>query len=108
MSSLIPVESLKFTEARSQLSSIVDRVFQRKTRIRLYKGNVPVAAVVSIDDLERLERYDREREASFARMEKIGNAFLDVSEEELEMRIDEAIAEVRARQNAEREAALQS
>ena len=41
MSSLIPIESLKFTEARSQLSSIVDRVFQHKMRVRLYKGNIP-------------------------------------------------------------------
>lgn len=107
MSSLIPIESLKFTEARSQLSSIVDRVFQRKTRIRLYKGNVPVAAVVSIDDLERLERYDRERKASFEQMAKFSEAFRGVSPEELEFRVDEAIAQVRAEMDAERLAGLQ-
>ncbi len=106
--SLIPTESLKFTEARPQLSSILDRVFRRETRIRLYKGNTPVAAIVSIKDLERLESLDRERDAAFARMARIGEAFLDVSEDELEMRINEAVAQVRAEMDAERLAASHS
>lgn len=100
--STIPTESLKFTEARPKLSSILDRVFQRRARVRLYKGSTPVAAIVSIGDLERLESLDRERDAAFTRMEKIGEAFLDVSEDELEMRINEAIAHVRAEMDAER------
>lgn len=98
----IPTESLKFTEARPRLSSILDRVFRRETRIRLYKGSTPVAAVVSIGDLERLERLDREREEAFAEMAKFSEAFRDVSPEELEMRVDEAIAQVRAEMDAER------
>ena len=106
--SIIPTESLKFTEARPKLSSILDRVFRRETRIRLYKGSTPVAAVVSIDDLERLETLDRERDAAFARMEKIGEAFADVSEDELEMRIHEAVAQVRAEMDAERRAGVRA
>lgn len=102
MSSLIPTESLKFTEARPKLSSILDRVFHREARIRLYKGNTPVAAVVSIADLERLEQLDRERAEAFARMAEFGEAFRGVSPEELEMRVDEAIAQVRAEMDAER------
>jgi prevent-host-death family protein len=103
VSSLTPTESLKFTEARSGLSSLLDRVFQRKTRVRLYKGSTPVAAIVSIADLERLERFDREREKNFAEMARISReAFHDVSPEELEMRVDEAIAQVRAEMDAER------
>ena len=66
MSRLIPTESLKFTEARPKLSSILDRVFRRETRVRLYKGNTAVATIVSIRDLERLEKLDRERDARFA------------------------------------------
>lgn len=102
MSSLIPTESLKFTEARPKLSSILDRVFQRKTRVRLYKGATPVAAIVSISDLERLESLDRERDFAFARMARFAEGFRDVSEDELEMRINEAVAQVRAEMTAER------
>jgi hypothetical protein len=106
--SIIPTESLKFTEARPKLSSILDRVFQRQSRVRLYKGKTPIAASVSIDDLERLESLDRERDAAFARMAKIGQGFLDVSNEELEMRINETTARVKRELRAERQAAAKS
>src|SRR6478736_4494768 len=82
MSTITPTESLKFTETRSRLSSLVDSVFQRKTRIRVYKGNTPVAAIVSIADLERLERYDRDREQALLGIGKIAEGFRDVTPEE--------------------------
>jgi prevent-host-death family protein len=100
--SSIPTESLKFTEARPKLSSILDRVFRRETRIRLFKGNTPIAAIVSIKDLEELERYERRREQAFKRMEKFAENFRDVSPEELQFQVDKAIAEVRAQRDAER------
>jgi prevent-host-death family protein len=96
MSTITPVESLKFTEARSGLSAVLDRVFQRKTRIRVHKGNTPVAAIVSIADLERLERYDREREESFRVISRIGEGFRDVTPEEFDEQFARAKAEVRA------------
>ena len=101
MSTITPTESLKFTEARSGLSALLDRVFQRKTRVRLYKGNTPVAAIVSIDDLDRLEKYDRERQARFTELERIAQPFADVSPEELEEQVAKAIAEVRAERAVE-------
>jgi prevent-host-death family protein len=91
----VPTESLKFTEARHKLSSLLDRVFQRELRVRLYKGNTPVAAIVSIGDLERLEQYDRQREEAFREISKLGENLLDVSDEELETRINETVARVR-------------
>jgi prevent-host-death family protein len=94
--SMIPTESLKFTEARPKLSSILDRVFRREIRIRLYKGSTPVAAIVSIADLDRLEKYDLERQARFTELERIAQPFADVSPEELEEQVARAIAEVRA------------
>jgi prevent-host-death family protein len=101
----IPIESLKFTEARPKLSSLLDRVFRRETRVRLYKGSVPVAAIVSIGDLEQLEQLDRQREADFDEIFGIGKYFLDVSDDELQEQIDKAVAEVRAEMRAERLAA---
>jgi len=92
----IPTESLKFTEARPQLSSLLDRVFQRKARVRLYKGATPVAAIVSIGDLERLERYDREREEAFLEIGKIAEGFRDVTPEEFERQLELAKTQIRA------------
>jgi prevent-host-death family protein len=92
----IPTESLKFTEARPRLSELLNRVFRREARIRLYKGSIPVAAIVSIADLERLESYDRDRADSLIAMERIGQKFADVSLEDLEAEIERATAEARA------------
>jgi prevent-host-death family protein len=92
----IPTESLKFTEARPKLSSILDRVFQRQSRVRLYKGSTPVAAIVSINDLERLEKYDRDREQAFLDMGKIAEGFRDVTPEEFERQLELAKAQIRA------------
>lgn len=75
---LTPTESLKFTEARPILSELLNRVFRREARIRLSKGSVPVAAIVSIRDLERLEAYDRERAERFRSLHEIGERFADV------------------------------
>jgi len=94
--SLTPTESMKFTEARPQLSELLNRVFRREARIRLFKGAVPVAAIVSICDLERLEQYDRERAERFQGLERISEKFADVPLEELEAQIARAISKVRA------------
>ena len=98
MSAPIPIESLKFAEARSKLSSLLDRVFQREARIRLYKGTTPVAAIVSIDDLNLLVRLDRERDERFAELVRLSRPFADLPPEELDAEISKAIAEVRAEQ----------
>jgi prevent-host-death family protein len=91
-----PTESLKFTEARPKLSELLNRVFRRETRIRLYKGAIPVAAIVSIGDLERLEALDRDRDAALSAMERLGQRFADVSPDDLEDEIKRAIDDVRA------------
>jgi prevent-host-death family protein len=103
--STIPTESLKFTEARAKLSSILDRVFKGEVRIRIFKGTTPIAAIISIKDLERLEGYELRREQAFKRMERVSEAFRDVDPDELEMRINEAVTQVRAEMDAERLAA---
>jgi prevent-host-death family protein len=103
--STIPTESLKFTEARAKLSSILDRVFKGEVRIRIFKGTTPIAAIISIKDLERLEWYELRREQAFKRMERVSEAFRDVDPDELEMRINEAVTQVRAEMDAERLAA---
>ncbi|HET9659622.1 MAG TPA: type II toxin-antitoxin system prevent-host-death family antitoxin [Thermomicrobiales bacterium] len=101
----IPIESLKFTETRSRLSSVVDSVFQRKTRIRVYKGNTPVAAIVSIADLERLEMLDRERLGNQEGVTSMVEDGADLSQDDVDTRIYEIVARVRQELWAERVAA---
>jgi len=101
MSKYVPAtETLKFTEARPQLSELLNRVFRREARIVITKGDIPVAALVSMNDLERLEKWSAEREADFAVFDQISAAFADVPEDELQREVDRALAEVRARRRA--------
>ncbi len=89
-------ESLNVSEARKQWSGLLNRVARRETRFLIEKSGAPVAAVVSADDLRRLEELDARRQRDFAILDEIGQAFQDVSPEELEREVASALAEARA------------
>jgi prevent-host-death family protein len=85
------------------LSEFLNRVFGREMRIRITKGNIPVAAIVSIDDLERLERLDTQRDADFEVLRRISAAFADQTPEQIEEQVNLAVAEARAEIRRERQ-----
>lgn len=99
------IETMKFTDARQQLSQVVNRVARRETRILLEKSGVPVAAIVSADDLRRLDEMAARRQELHEAMTRFSDAFADVPLDELERQVDQAVAEARAELRAEREAA---
>ena len=101
---IVPTQRMKFTEARPQLSELLNRVHDREMRVMISKGNLPVAAIVSIDDLERLNQLDAQREADFEVFREISAAFADQAPEEIEEQVDRAVAEVRAEARRERNA----
>ena len=101
MAANTPVDTMKMTDAKQQFSRVVNDVFRTHRRVLVEKGGIPVAAIVTTDDLERLRRYDAEWEADFAILDRIGEAFADASVEEIERETAAAIAEVRREQRAE-------
>ena len=98
-------ETMTVTQVRGNWSKIVNAVFRRQKRVVLEKAGIPVAALVSAEDLERLRRYDAERAADFAVIDRMRAAFQDVPDEELEREIARANAAARAELRAEREQA---
>ena len=98
-------ETMTVTQVRANWSKVVSAVFRRRQRVVLEKAGIPVAALVSAEDLERLRRYDAERAADFAVIDRMRTAFQDVPDEELEREIAKAVAEARAEMQAEREQA---
>ncbi len=98
-------ETMKISEVRGQLNTLVNRVYRKETRVLVEKSGIPVAAIVSTEDLKRLDQLDAEREADFAVVDELREAFKDVPPEELEREAERAIAEVRAEMRAERDAA---
>jgi prevent-host-death family protein len=95
--------SVKLTEARSTFSAIVNEVYREQDRVIVEKSGIPVAAIVSLSDLERLNRFERERDERFKVMDEFSAAFSGVDQEEIEREAARSVAEARARLRAERE-----
>ncbi len=102
-------QTIKASEVRQNWSQVLNQVARKQTRVLVEKSGIPVAALVSAEDLERLNHLEEQRERGFAAMDRISAAFAEVPVEELEAEVTKAIATVRAASRArERAAAKQS
>lgn len=77
-------QTLNITETRQQLSQLINRVFRRQTRVIVEKSGIPVAAIISAEDLERLTQLEAERAERFKILDEIRarNQGLDPSQVE--------------------------
>ena len=98
-------QTMKISEVKNQLSRVVNRVYRKETRVLVEKSGIPVAAVVSADDLTRLQQLDRAWDEGTRTLERVSAAFADVPVSELEAKIAEVIAEGRANDEAARRSA---
>lgn len=100
--------TMKISDVRSELNSLVNRVYHGETRVLIEKSGIPVAVIVSLKDLRLIEQVEERRQEAFAVLDAIGAGFKDVTEEEIERETAKALAEVRAEMRAERAAQLES
>ena len=89
-------QTIKVSDVRQNLAQLLNKVFRKETRVLVEKSGIPVAAIVSADDLERLDRLDRERAQRFKALDEFGAAFEDVPVEEIEREVARIVAQVRA------------
>lgn len=89
-------QTVKASEARQQWSELLNKVFRKETRVIVEKSGIPVAAIVSAEDLERLNRFEQERRERFKALEETWAAFKDVPPEEIETEVARALEQVRA------------
>jgi len=92
---------LKASDARSQWSQVLNQVFRRESRVIVEKSGIPVAAIISAEDLAELTRLEQQREEDFKALDATRAAFADVPDEELEREIAKALASVRGRRRAQ-------
>ncbi len=88
-------QTMKATEARAQWSKLLNDVFRHNARVIVEKSGIPVAAIISAQDLERFNRLEAERAKDFTILDEIGQAFKDESPEEIERQVAKALTEVR-------------
>ena len=86
---------MKSSEVRKEWSQLLNSVFKGQTRIVVEKSGIPVAAVISAEDLEKFTQLENIRKERFKALDKIREAFKDVPAEELEQEIDKAVSKVR-------------
>jgi len=88
-------QTISASTARQEWSKILNKVFREETRIVVEKSGIPVAAIISAEDLKRLDRLEKERSDRFRVLDEIKTAFQDTPESEIENEADQALTRVR-------------
>lgn len=88
-------QTIEVSDLDDELAHLIDEVSQDELRVIVARAGRPVAAVVSVTDLERWAQLDRERNERFEVIDRIRAAFAEVDPDELEREIASALAEVR-------------
>lgn len=91
-------QTLTAAIVHQQWSELVNQVARQETRVLVEKSGVPVVALVSAEDLRRLQQLDEQRQRDFALLEDLSTVFADVAPDEIEREVNTAVAEVRAEQ----------
>ena len=94
-------QTIKSSDARQQWSQLLNKVFRKETRVIVEKSGIPVAAIISAGDLERLNQLEAQRAEHFKIIDEMRAAFADVPDEELEREVDKALTQVRAEKAAQ-------
>jgi prevent-host-death family protein len=88
--------TMKASDVRQQWSQVLRAVHRKEARVLVEKSGIPVAAIVSIEDLERLEQLEAEDRQAWDVLAAMREPFQNVSPEEIEREADRALAEARA------------
>lgn len=92
----IQIIDLEGESPESTLTHVVRQVSQSEARILIEDQGVPVAAIISAEELQRLSELDREREDRFSVIDRVRTAFTDVPDAEIEEETDQILARIRA------------
>jgi prevent-host-death family protein len=88
-------QTVNVSTARQEWSKLLNKVFREETRIVVEKSGIPVAAIISAEDLKRLDQLEKERADHFRILDEVKAAFKDIPEAEIEKETDQALTRVR-------------
>lgn len=98
-------KTMKASEARQQFSQLLNEVFRRESRVVVEKSGIPVAAIISAQDLELLRQMEAQRAERFKALDTTREAFKDVPDDELEREVAKAVAAARQKIRQEKRSA---
>jgi prevent-host-death family protein len=96
----LPAEKvMNVTDTKQQFSRVINEVARGENYVIVEKSGAPVAAIIDPAEFRRFQRFtaeQREKRARlFERLAKMGDAFGEIPDEELEQELAKAQAEVR-------------
>jgi antitoxin (DNA-binding transcriptional repressor) of toxin-antitoxin stability system len=84
-------------DIEGQLAPLLRDIDRGELRVLVEQEGIPIAAIISVRDLERFDRLERERDERFAVIDRMREAFADVPIEEIEREAERSVAEARDR-----------
>lgn len=88
-------QTLNASDVRANWSQLLNKVFRGETEVLVEKSGIPVAAIVSTQDYQKLQQIKKQREKDFALLDQIRSAFADQTPEQIQKGVEESIAEAR-------------
>lgn len=88
-------QTLKASDVRSNWSQLLNKVFRGETEVLVEKSGIPIAAIVSAQDYQKLRQIKQQREKNFAVLDRMRAAFKDQSSAQIQTNVRKAIEEVR-------------
>jgi prevent-host-death family protein len=93
-------KTLKVSEARQQFRELLNQVFKGETRVLVEKSGIPVAAIVSTTDLNKLQQLESQQSERFKLLEGLRAGFADLSEEQIQRDVTEIIEKQRQQERS--------
>ena len=87
--------TMKASQAQHEWSRLLSQVSRRETRVVVEEDGVPVAAIVSTQDLERLQEFEQQRQQDLATLRASQTGFKNEPVDDVERQIAKALAEIR-------------
>jgi prevent-host-death family protein len=96
-------KTIKASEARQQFSELLNQVFKGETRVLVEKSGIPVAAIVSATDLNKLQQLESQQAERFKLLERLRAGFADLSEEQIQREVAKIIEKQRRQERSKRQ-----
>ena len=88
-------QTLKASDVRSNWSQLLNQVFRGETEVVVEKSGIPVAAIVSAQDYQKLQQIKQARKRDFDVINRMRAAFKGIPDDEIEREVNKAVNEVR-------------
>lgn len=88
-------QTLNSSDVRANWSQLLNKVFRGETEVLVEKSGIPIAAIVSTQDYQKLQQLKEKKKKDFALVNEIRAAFAHQSVEQIKKGVEVSIEKVR-------------